>query len=88
MLKSILLKIKFHLIILILIFIGVMIFDFSNLIELSLILIPLFLMIYILGVRDFLKGMNFLLSLIISSIILLKFEIRGGNFYFFLSSYI
>ena len=83
MLKSILLKYKFQLIILILIFIGVIIFDFSNFVELSLILIPLFVMIYILGVREFLKGMNFLLSFIISSIILLKFEIRGWKFLLF-----
>lgn len=80
MIKSIFLKYKLHFIISILTLIGIIFFDISDIIELGLILVSLTLMIYILGVRGFLEGMNLLLSLVIPIIILLKFEIRGLKF--------
>jgi len=80
--KSFFLKYKFHFIYSILFILGVIFFGLSNIIELGLIIGSLVLVIYILGIRGFLVGMNILISLFIPAIILYNLEVRGYRFIF------
>ncbi len=79
--KDFFIKYKFQLIITLIILVGIKIFDFPNVIELAIIIIPLALMIYILGIREFFERMNILISIFVPILILSKFEISSLNFF-------